>query len=446
MLNVLIAFVSYTVWGIVDYINSRLIFDKFQMTEPRKERKYNYFWLIYCAFVTYAYCAIKHFSQTEEQNIGYIISYAVIYLAFYFRMVPFLWMKYGISIRIPTIYFFYEVVIAVLSTSISVILSEISTINFDVLLMDDLLEIIIAVLVCGILGILYYFKHSKKLNIWFDSMATWEYGLMILTLDSVGTLESVLYKEDSFESYHDILKFLIVMSMFLIIFLVMRMILIKEKNTSMEVVISVLQEQMGKLTEYYGELNKKDEELRQFRHDTKNMMLALQSMIKDGKNHQAIDYIENMGTMYQRTAKLYDTGNFIADALLSTKAQMAEEINTKIIMNGFIPAAKINDVDMVILLSNLLDNAMEACAQVDGEKKILIDSVLGKQMWCIEVSNPTKKNVIITKNRIDTSKENKEIHGYGLMNIERVTKYYNGMLKLTCENNEFVAKATLMLE
>ena len=281
MLNVLIAFVSYTVWGIVDYINSRLIFDKFQMTEPRKERKYNYFWLIYCAFVTYAYCAIKHFSQTEEQNIGYIISYAVIYLAFYFRMVPFLWMKYGISIRIPTIYFFYEVVIAVLSTSISVILSEISTINFDVLLMDDLLEIIIAVLVCGILGILYYFKHSKKLNIWFDSMATWEYGLMILTLYSVGTLESVLYKEDSFESYHDILKFLIVMSMFLIIFLVMRMILIKEKNTSMEVVISVLQEQMGKLTEYYGELNKKDEELRQFRHDTKNMMLALQSMIKD---------------------------------------------------------------------------------------------------------------------------------------------------------------------
>ena len=52
---------------------------------------------------------------------------------------------------------------------------------------------------------------------------------MILTLYSVGTLESVLYKEDSFESYHDILKFLIVMSMFLIIFLVMRMILIKEK-------------------------------------------------------------------------------------------------------------------------------------------------------------------------------------------------------------------------
>ena len=110
---------------------------------------------------------------------------------------------------------------------------------------------------------------------------------------------------------------------------------------------------------------------------------------------------------------------------------MAEEINTKIIMNGFIPAEKINDVDMVILLSNLLDNAMEACAQVDGEKKILIDSVLGKQMWCIEVSNPTKKNVIITKNRIDTSKENKEIHGYGLMNIERVTKYYNGTLDFT---------------
>lgn len=431
MLNVLIAFVSYTVWGIVDYINSRLIFDKFQMIESRKESKYNYFWLIYCAFATYAYCAIRYLPQAAEQNIAYTISYVVIYLVFYFRMVPFLWTKYGVSIRIPAIYFFYEVIIAVLSMNVSVILSEVTAINFDVLLMDDLLEIIVAVVVCGILGTQYYFKHGKKLNIWFANMATWEYGLIVLTLYSVGILEVLLYKEDSFENYHDIPKFLIMMSMVLIIFLVMRMILIKEKNMSMEVVISVLEEQMGKLTEYYSELNKKDEELRQFRHDTKNMMLALQSMIKDGKNNQAIDYMENMGTMYQKIAKLYDTGNFIADALLSAKAQTAEEIN---------------DVDMVILLSNLLDNAMEACAQVDGEKNILIDSVLGKQMWCIVVSNPTKKNVIISKNHIDTSKENKEIHGYGLINIERVTKHYNGMLKLTCENKEFVAKATLMLE
>lgn len=446
MPSILIVFVGYTVWGIVDYINSRLIFDIFLMMDTRRNKEYNYYWLIYGALVTYAYCVIKQLTQNNEHNIAYSISYVVIYLIFYFRMVPFFWSRYGISLRISTIYFFYEIIVAVFSTNVSVILSEFSANINDVLGMDDLLEIVVAVVVCGILVTLYYFKCTKRLNIWFASLATWEYSLMILTLYAVGTLESVLYKGDSFENYHNILKFLIALSMFLIIILVMRMIMIKGSNTTMEVVIGVLEEQMKNLTLYYSELNKKDEELRQFRHDTKNMMFALQSMIKEGKNNQAIEYMEKMGVMYQRTAKMYDTGNFIADALLNVKSQVAEESNTKIEINGFIPAERISDVDMVVLLSNLLDNAIEACAQIGGKKVIVINSALERQMWCIEVRNPAKKDITIIKNHIDTSKENKETHGYGLANIESVAKRYNGMLKLTCVNKEFTAKATLMLE
>ena len=57
-----------------------------------------------------------------------------------------------------------------------------------------------------------------------------------------------------------------------------------------------------------------------------------------------------------------------------------------------------------------------------------------------------KRNITIIKNHIDTSKENKVTHGYGLMNIERVTKQYNGILKLICMNKEFIAKATFVFE
>ena len=44
-----------------------------------------------------------------------------------------------------------------------------------------------------------------------------------------------------------------------------------------------------------------------------------------------------------------------------------------------------------------------------------------------------------------TSKENKDIHGYGLANMERVVKNYDGVLKLQCENNEFIVRATFMI-
>lgn len=82
---------------------------------------------------------------------------------------------------------------------------------------------------------------------------------------------------------------------------------------------------------------------------------------------------------------------------------------------------------------------------MEGDKKITIDSVLNKQMWVLTVKNPVKENINIHMNQLETSKENKKLHGYGIMNMEKVAKSYNGLIKLQCENNEFIVRATIML-
>ena len=101
---------------------------------------------------------------------------------------------------------------------------------------------------------------------------------------------------------------------------------------------------------------------------------------------------------------------------------------------------------MVILLSNILDNAIEACEKIEGKKTIRISSVLNKQTWVFTVKNPSSENIDICNNHIITSKEDKSIHGFGIMNIEKVVKNYNGMIKFSCENNEFTVRATLQLK
>lgn len=436
----------FTIWGIADYFNSRLIFDKFHRICSGEGRDYHYGWLIYCVLAVYAYGIFRHMVFPETQSIVWKFIYVMLYLMYYLRMVPFLWSKYGVSTRIPVVYFFYELVSSALSSNIAIIVSEFYTLHLEKHLLSDLMECVAALLVCGLLTILYLYKHSKKINIWFASLATWEYILIILSLFLMGNLETIVFRETDLSNVQGPLKVMTMLSMFFILFLMMRVILVKERNTSMEVVIHVLKEQMGQLTGYYSELNRKDNELRKFRHDVKNMLLVLQSMVEDGKSAQALDYMKQMGAMYQKTAKLYDTGNFIADALLSTKAQMAADRHTRIIMNGRIPTESVEDVDMVILLSNLLDNALEACAQVDGEKEIVINSALSESLWCIEVCNPVRKDVVIHGNHIETSKEHKETHGFGLLNIERTAKQYDGMLKLSCERQIFTAKVTLKLE
>ena len=180
--------------------------------------------------------------------------------------------------------------------------------------------------------------------------------------------------------------------------------------------------------------------------DAKNLLLALRSIVSEGKIEQAVDYIDKMqDTVETIKVKAFDTGNFIADALLESKAKVATQNNIVMTVTGNIPANRVEDVNLVILISNLLDNAIEAAKQVDGERKIEIQSILKKNIWILSVKNSCVKDVVIRENRIETTKDNKEAHGFGLSNIERVTRKYAGELQLSCENQVFTARTTMML-
>ena len=124
---------------------------------------------------------------------------------------------------------------------------------------------------------------------------------------------------------------------------------------------------------------------------------------------------------------------------------MAVQNNISMTVTGNIPANRIEDVSLVILISNLLDNAIEAAKRVDGERKIEIQSILKKSVWILSVKNSCVQDVVIRENRIDTTKDNKEAHGFGLSNIERVTKNYSGKLQLSCKDKVFTARTTIML-
>ena len=435
MAELMIALVVFTVWAIVDYFNIIVVFDNFFVIGNSKHKSYKYIWLIYYFAVTYVYCISKYTNMTGIYFISYFF--------YYLRIVPFLWSKYGTKIKIPFIVFFYEEMEAFLSVNVSLFFMKITNGNWDFFLVDDLCATMVATLFLVTFLLLLFFRRGEWLNIWFANLSVKKYILLIVTIYLLGNLETVICENPANGSF---VKILVGVIAFLISIIIGQVIIINERNYTKENIIGILEEEMRKLTGYYNELNKKDMQLRSFRHDTKNLLLVLHSMIAEGKTEQALEYIKKMEMMYQKTAKQYDTGNFIADALISSKAQVAEQIQTKIVVKGFLPSEKVDDVDMVVLLSNILDNALEACEKIEGSKEIVIDSVLSKQMWVISVTNPVKENINIKKNRLPTSKEDKDIHGYGLLNMEKVVRNYNGMIKLLCEKNEFITRATLLFD
>lgn len=194
----------------------------------------------------------------------------------------------------------------------------------------------------------------------------------------------------------------------------------------------------------YGEkAAKDDEELKRFRHDFKNHMIVVSAMLEAGKSENALKYLAAVSTGSGVTKSTVKTGNFVADAILNSKAANAEKAGAKLLFCGFIPSKGIKDEDLSTVISNLTDNAIEACEKISGEKVIEIDANIMNGFFVFGISNPVDEKTV--SRSLKTTKSDTKKHGYGLSNVKRTAEKYNGVLVTDVNEGRFSADVRLKL-
>ncbi len=187
-------------------------------------------------------------------------------------------------------------------------------------------------------------------------------------------------------------------------------------------------------------------EIRRTRHDMKNHLTGLFEMIKQGHNKEACDYIERLlkDGINVDAEEISRSGNIIVDSLVNHKYKVAKENGIDYDATVFVPAnLSFRSDHLVIILGNLLENALEACYKVEpGKRYIKIDITYEKGVLHICIKN----SCISEKRRgsdgaFFTTKEDKENHGIGLSSVKKAVKYYDGevMIKDDIENFTVVA-------
>lgn len=134
------------------------------------------------------------------------------------------------------------------------------------------------------------------------------------------------------------------------------------------------------------------------------------------------------------------TGNEILDVVLAEKSLYGERRKVKItcIADGaalaFMPPS-----DIYSLFGNLLDNAIEAVANIGDEEKRYISMVVKRSIGfvSIHVENFFKDPVRFENGLPVTTKGNQEFHGYGMKSIQMIVEKYHGELQITAENEVF---------
>ena len=197
--------------------------------------------------------------------------------------------------------------------------------------------------------------------------------------------------------------------------------------------------------DYYKELAKANYETRRFRHDFKNMHIAIQQLLLEGKSEEALEQLRLQDQIIQRNVPRFDTGNSFADALLSHKQTKAEQTGTQICFKGALSADTPEPTDLCVILGNTLDNAIEACEKLPGEKEITVNAVCNSGFLFLTVCNPAPGPVAVRGGTVATTKDNKTLHGFGLYSLNAVVRKYDGTVKLISEKDSFTAEIELCL-
>ncbi len=206
--------------------------------------------------------------------------------------------------------------------------------------------------------------------------------------------------------------------------------------------------QIEKQSEYYIRLSESNFRLRKFKHDFNNMYIGLTGLLENGKSKEALEMIRNEKQELALYTPLFDTGNGIADALLTDKARCAEVSGTTIEFDGAFPSEGIKPCDLCVLLGNPLDNAIEACEKTkSSDKKIIkVCCTCSSGFLFIEMTNPVANKVEFFGGMPVSDKRSSDVHGFGLYSLELVVSQYKGELKLSCDNKEFRVSVSLPIE
>ena len=141
---------------------------------------------------------------------------------------------------------------------------------------------------------------------------------------------------------------------------------------------------------------------------------------------------------------MINTNHVIVNAIINSKyAEGRKKGIVFVFQVNDLSGIQLKDEDIVIILSNLLNNAIEACEQFVGEKIIKFKFVKEKKHLIIAASNYYNTPVKIVNGQYQTTKTEKEEHGFGISNIITAVERYQGTYAIETENQEF--KFTIMI-
>jgi len=215
------------------------------------------------------------------------------------------------------------------------------------------------------------------------------------------------------------------------------------QKAELEYRLRELQEENEYIRKQDAEIKNLHQNVRQLKHDMKNHFMVIASYLNEENYACTKEYVSQVLGKLNTMHSYVETGNSLLNHILNEKLEYAKgrgiAVKAEIENLAF---AGIKSIDFSALLSNMLDNAIEASEKESSpEVRICIKKKRGYET--ISLKNKISQSVLKKNPHLQTSKENAVGHGMGVLKIKTIVDTYGGMYDFYEEDGFFCVSVFL---
>ena len=195
------------------------------------------------------------------------------------------------------------------------------------------------------------------------------------------------------------------------------------------------------ISEQNEEIRALHESVRRIKHDMKNHLMVIASYFNSGEYDAARAYTSQILDKLNSVHSYIETGNSLMNHILNEKLNDARQkgisVKAEIETLSF---QRMESIDFSALLSNMLDNAVEASLSA-ADPELEISICRRRDYETILIKNKIGRSVLDSNPLLISSKLEKGSHGMGVSQIRSITEKYGGLCDFYEENGSFCACA-----
>ena len=199
-------------------------------------------------------------------------------------------------------------------------------------------------------------------------------------------------------------------------------------QSQLKMQISVLDTQYDLIESQYVRAQNFYTENAKLYHDIKHHLRALERLLQNGDQKEALSYIESVQEPLQCKMIPVHTGVDIVDTVIYEAKEKAEQRNILLVVETpILPSGlKLEDREFCVLFANLLNNALEA-----AKEQIRLNIAITAGFLVIEMKNDYKEKPVVENNHFVSEREQDSLaHGWGMKIIEQIVEKYQGELSI----------------